>query len=87
MINFTPLKDIVLIEPIYTPEAESSLIALPDNIQKSAKSARVLATGPKVRDVKVGDIVLLPDYGAVEVILDEKKYKLVHEEDIQAVLE
>lgn len=85
-MNFKPLKDIVLINPIETNTYTSSLIELPDNIAKTAKSAQVLAVGPKVRDVKIGDTILLPDYGAVEVTLDGQKYKLVHEEDIQAIL-
>lgn len=84
MINFKPLNDNVLILPI--AETISSFLEIPETVEKSIKNARVLAVGSKVKDVKVDDVVLLPYYGAIEITLDGEKYKLVHEEDIVAIV-
>jgi len=86
-MNFKPLKDIVLIEPI--EEKISSILEIPESAEASYKNARVLAIGPVVKkngNIKINDIILLPHYGTIEVTLDGKNYKLIHEEDILAVV-
>lgn len=57
MINICPSKDYVLIKPEEEP-AISDIIALPDNTQaKAYPRGEVMAVGPEVTEVGVGDTV------------------------------
>ncbi|XP_062596012.1 10 kDa heat shock protein, mitochondrial-like [Saccostrea cucullata] len=89
--RFLPLFDRVLVER-FAPELKTKGgIMLPEKSQGKVLQATVVATGNGARDqqgnivpisVKVGDQVLLPEYGGTKVILDEKEYFLFRDGDI-----
>uniref|UniRef100_A0A914DUW6 10 kDa heat shock protein, mitochondrial n=1 Tax=Acrobeloides nanus TaxID=290746 RepID=A0A914DUW6_9BILA len=89
--NFTPFFDRVVVERL-APEAKSKGgILIPEKAQGKVLEATVVAVGPggRIQDgtviptqVKVGDRVLLPEYGGSKVIIDEKEYQLFRESDI-----
>jgi len=64
---------------------------LPEKSQNKVLEATVIAVGPgKTTDsgsllapsVKVGDRVLLPEYGGTKLTLDEKEYFIFRDSDI-----
>ncbi|EEH52617.1 uncharacterized protein MICPUCDRAFT_22465 [Micromonas pusilla CCMP1545] len=80
-----PLLDRVLVEKIVAPTKSVGGILLPETAVSKARNineGKVLAVGPGRRagntaelipmGVKVGDKVLLPDYGGTEVKLSSK---------------
>ncbi|XP_056006861.1 10 kDa heat shock protein, mitochondrial-like [Ostrea edulis] len=89
--RFLPLFDRVLVER-FAPELKTKGgIMLPEKSQGKILQATVVATGNGARDqqgnvvpisVKVGDQVLLPEYGGTQVVLDEKEYFLFRDGDI-----
>uniref|UniRef100_A0A0N5APW8 10 kDa heat shock protein, mitochondrial n=1 Tax=Syphacia muris TaxID=451379 RepID=A0A0N5APW8_9BILA len=89
--SFTPLFDRVLVER-FAPEVKTKGgILLPEKSQGKVLEATVVATGPGARNekgdllpmsVKVGDHVLLPEYGGTKVIVEEKEYHIFRESDI-----
>lgn len=94
-MNIKPLGDNVLVEQIKADEVTSFGLVLPGKDEKKAE-AKVVAVGPGkilkngergVMEVKVGDKVLLKNWGGEKVELNKIEYKIVSQEDIMAILE
>ncbi|KAF7133249.1 hypothetical protein RHSIM_Rhsim09G0066000 [Rhododendron simsii] len=77
-----PTLNRVLVEKISPPAKTAAGILLPEKSTK-LNSGKVVAVGPGMRDmsgnhipvaVKEGETVLLPDYGGMQVKLDDKEY-------------
>ena len=85
-----PLADRVLIEPKEAETKTASGIYLPDTAKEKPQQGTVIAAGPGKKDepmeVKVGDVVLYGKYSGTEVTVDEKKYLIVKQSDILAIL-
>ena len=63
---------------------------IPDNAKEKPQQGTIVAVGPGSQDepmeVKVGEIVLYGKYAGTEVTVDNKKYLIVKQSDILAVL-
>jgi chaperonin GroES len=95
-LNLKPLADRVVVEPIEREEMTASGIYVPETAKEKPQEGKVVAAGPGRRDedgkyilmdVKVGDRVLYAKYAGTEVKLEEKKYLILKEGDILAVLD
>lgn len=95
-MKIKPLGDRVLVEPLDKDEETKGGIIIPDTAKEKSQEGTVKAVGTGKLDdagkkiafnVKKGDKVLLPKFGGTEVKLDEKKYQIVREDDILAVIE
>jgi len=95
-LKLRPLGDRVLVEPIEREEMTASGIYVPETAKEKPQEGLVVAVGPGRKDdegklipmdVKKGDRVLYAKYGGTEVKLEEKKYLILKETDILAVLE
>jgi len=74
-----PLANNLLIEGIEKQSVAG--IIIPDTARKGRpETGKVVAVGPKVLNVKVGDKVLIKGYMIDELTIDDKKY-LVGQED------
>ncbi len=91
-----PLGQRVLLEKLEVEKKTLSGIILPDNVNDEKNFAKVVGIGTGKRlesgqreefDVKVGDKVIYSQYAATETKVDGKKYMVVDEKDILAVLE
>ena len=70
-------------------EAESktaSGLYLPDAAKEKPKTSKVVAVGPAVRQVKVGDRIVYKSYSTTEVKVGKDEYILVKEEDVLATV-
>ena len=85
-----PLADRVLIEPKEAETKTASGIFIPDTAKEKPQQGTVIAVGPGKKDepmeVKVGDVVLYGKYSGTEVAVEEKKYLIVKQSDILAIL-
>ena len=85
-----PLADRVVIEPKEAETKTASGIYIPDTAKEKPQQGTVVAAGPGKKDeameVKVGDVVLYGKYAGTEVTVDEKKYLIVKQSDILAIL-
>ncbi len=95
-LKLKPLGDRVLVEPIEREEVTSSGIYVPETAKEKPQEGKVLAVGPGRRDedgeripmeVSEGDRVLYAKYAGTEVKLGDKKYLILKESDILAILE
>ncbi|KAJ8713350.1 hypothetical protein PYW07_013720 [Mythimna separata] len=93
-----PLLDRVLIRRAEAITKTAGGIVIPEKAQGKVLHGEVVAVGPGARKdngdfipilVKVGDKVLLPEYGGTKVSLenDEKEYHLFRESDILAKID
>lgn len=85
-----PLADRVLVEPKEAETRTASGIFIPDTAKERPQQGKVIAAGPGKKDepmeVKAGDEVLYGKYAGTEVTVDEKKYLIVKQSDILAII-
>ena len=85
-----PLADRVLIEPKEAETKTASGIYIPDTAKEKPQQGKVIAVGPGKKDepmeVKVGEEVLYGKYAGTEVSVEDKKYLIVKQSDILAIL-
>ncbi|CAL1533678.1 unnamed protein product [Lymnaea stagnalis] len=89
--KFIPMFDRVLVERFLPELKTKGGIMLPEKSQGKVLEATVVAIGVGARkengtvvppSVKVGDKVLLPEYGGTKVVLEEKEYFLFRDGDL-----
>ena len=85
-----PLADRVLVEPKEAETKTASGLYIPDTAKEKPSEGKVLAVGPGKKDepmeVKVGDEVIYGKYAGTEVTVEGKKYLIVKQSDILAIL-
>jgi chaperonin GroES len=95
-LNLKPLGDRLIVEPIESEEVTASGIVLPETAKEKPQQGKVLAAGPGRRDddgkrikmdVEEGDTVLYAKYAGTEVKIDNKKYLILKETDVLAIVE
>ena len=97
-MNLKPLSDHLILEPLEEEKVTKSGIVLPDTAKEERPTqGKVVAVGPGKFDedgekripmsVKPGDVVLFKKYGPDEVEVDGKKYLVVAETDVLAIIE
>ncbi len=96
-LNLRPLADRVIVEPLDKEEVTPGGILLPETAKEKPQEGRVVSVGPgrwdedgKKRvemEVSQGDTVIFAKYSGTEIKLNEKKYLILSEKDILAVLE
>ena len=89
-MNIKPLADRVLIEP--TPAEETTLagIIIPDSAKEKPLKGKVLAVGNGTKDepmqLSVGDEVLYGKYAGTEIEFEGKKYLMMRQSDVLAII-
>ena len=95
-LNIKPLSDRVVVEPIEKEETTASGLVLPETAKEKPQEGQVVAAGPGrlsddgtrvPMDVKDGDRVLYAKYAGTEFKLNDKKYLILGEKDILAILQ
>lgn len=86
-MNVTPLKDKVLVAENKRENTTESGIVLQGAGFDQSKSGTVLAIGPDVTDVKVGDVIYLEWNKAAVVKIGDAQRVIIKQENIVAVLE
>ncbi|MBQ1619258.1 MAG: co-chaperone GroES [Bacteroidales bacterium] len=85
-----PLADRVLIEPQEAQTKTAAGLYIPDTAKEKPQQGKIIAAGPGKKDepmeVKPGDVVLYGKYAGTEVTVDDKKYLIVKQSDILAIL-
>ncbi len=94
-MSIKPLFDRVVLEPLENEKETKGGILLPTAAQEKSQLAKVVAVGSGENtdgkqvgmQVKVGDKVLYGKFAGTEVAIDDKKYVVVRQLDILAVIE
>lgn len=79
-----------MIEPKEAETKTAAGLYIPDTAKEKPQQGKVVAAGPGKKDdpmeVKVGDEVIYGKYAGTEVTVEDKKYLIVKQSDILAVL-
>ena len=87
MTTIKPLADRVLIEPLKAEETTASGLVIPASAQNTPQEAMVIAVGPEVTDVAIGDRVVYSLYGGTKLDYDGKSYIVIDFTDLVCVVE
>lgn len=85
-VPINPLADYVVVKAEEAQAKTASGLYLPDQAQEKPKTAKVVAVGQDVKQIKVNDRVLYKGYSTTEVKVGGVEYMLVKEEDILATV-
>ncbi len=89
-MNIKPLADRVLIEPAPAETKTVGGIIIPDTAKEKPLQGTVVAAGNGTKDeemiLKEGDIVLYGKYAGTELDFEGKKYLIMRQSDVVAVL-
>merc|ERR1712216_510209 len=94
--KLVPLLDRVLVQRAQAQARTAGGIMLPESVQAKINEATVIAVGPggRAKDgatipmaVKVGDKVMLPEYGGTALKLNDEEYHVFRDEDIIGILQ
>lgn len=85
-VNIQPLADYVVAQQEEASNKTASGLYLPENAQEKPKTAKVLAVGKLVREVKVGDRIVYGGYSNTEIKEGGQEYVLIKEENIYATV-
>mmetsp|Transcript_32396 Transcript_32396/g.92272 ORF Transcript_32396/g.92272 Transcript_32396/m.92272 type:complete len:102 (-) Transcript_32396:168-473(-) len=94
--RFVPLMDRVLVQKVKVEAKTATGILLPESAKDAPNWAKVLAVGPGRRtkegellpmSVKVGDKVVIPEYGGMTLKFDNEDYHVFRDEDFMGIIE
>jgi len=95
-LNLRPLADRVIVEPLEQEEKTASGLLLPETAKEKPQEGLIVAIGPgrwdedgKKRvemEVALGDKVVFAKYSGSEIKIGDKKYLIMGEKDILAVV-
>jgi len=81
-----PLADRVVAVREEVQAKTASGLYLPDNVKEKPVIANVVAVGPDVKSLKVGDRIVYKEYSTTELKINDKEYLIVKEEDVLATV-
>lgn len=84
-IAIRPLADRVLVKRLSTPPRDG-VLWIPDIAQENSKHAQVIAMGPQVYGLSVGDEVLLPGIASKYPDWEQSDYMMVQQDDIGGII-
>jgi len=89
-MNIKPLGDRVLVEPTAAEEVTMGGIIIPDSAKEKPLRGKVLAVGNGTKDeemvLKADDEVLYGKYAGTEIEFENKKYIIMRQSDVLAVI-
>jgi len=85
-VPIQPLADYVVAQQEKAEAKTASGIYLPDAAKEKPQTAKVVAIGKTVSQVKVGDKILYKSYSTTDVKVAGEDYILIKEEDVLATV-
>jgi len=85
-VPISPLFDFVVAVTEAAETKTASGLYLPDKATEKPKISKVVAVGPSVSQVKIGDRIIYKGYSTTDVKVGKDEYMLVKEEDILATV-
>jgi chaperonin GroES len=93
--KFRPLADRILVRKVVAETKTASGLFLPEAAQDKVQNAKVLAVGPgkylkdgtlSAISVKVGDTVVIPEYGGMKLKLDGEELQVFRNDDLVGLM-
>jgi len=75
-------KNVLVIPDKNESKANEHGISMPSSVEEEPKeTGKVVAIGPDVKDIKVGDKVMFATFAGDKIEMDKKKYVMLHDDD------
>ncbi|RXK11937.1 co-chaperone GroES [Halarcobacter mediterraneus] len=85
-MNFKPLGKRVLVQRTEVEEKTASGIILVDSAKEKPNTAKVIAIGSEVSELKEGDIIVFEQFRGTELSLEGEDYLVLDIENIIGVM-
>ena len=85
-MKLRPTADNIVLKQTETEETTTSGIILATTTKEKPAIYEVMSAGPDVKDVKVGDKVVVGKFDGQEIKLDGVEYKFVKLENVLAIV-
>jgi chaperonin GroES len=86
-VPIQPMADYVVVQQEEASNKTASGLYIPDSATEKPKTAKVVAVGKDVDEVKVGDrVVYKNEYEATKVTVEKDDYTLVYKKNIIATV-
>lgn len=86
-VPIQPMDDYVVVKAEEAKTTTSSGLYIPDSAQEKPKTAKVVAVGSDVKNIKVGDNVIYQnEYEATKVTIAKDEYAIVYKKNIIATV-
>lgn len=86
-VPINPMPEYVVLQAEEAKPKTASGLYLPDNAKEKPKTAKVVAAGAAVGEVKVGDRVIYKnEFEATTVQVDQEEYILVYRQNLIATV-
>jgi chaperonin GroES len=82
----TPLADNVVAQLEEASSKTASGLYLPESAAEKPKTAKIVAIGKSVKELKVGDRIVYKSYTGTDVKVGAEDYIVVKEEDVLATV-
>ena len=87
LMRLKPIRDRVLVEVSESKKETKGGIVLPDTALEEKSEGVILSIGNDVREVKDGERVIFGKFSGDEIIINEKKCRILAEKELLAVIE
>lgn len=84
-LNYTPRGDRVIVKRLERPQPSEEQLFIPKSQQKDFNEGVVVAVGPEILDLAVGDQVCFLDFAGTEVEVDGELYLSLMDSEIHGV--
>jgi chaperonin GroES len=84
--SIKPLADRVVAVREEALAKTASGLYLPDNAKEKPVVAKVVAIGPDVKSLKIGDRIVYKEYSTTDLKVNSEEYLIVKEEDVLATI-
>lgn len=85
-VPIVPIADYIVSVAEEAQSKTASGLYLPDAAKEKPKTAKVMAVGKDVKQIKTGDRIIYKSYSTTEVKIGAVEYILVKEEDVLATV-
>jgi len=85
-VPINPLMDYVVAVAETAESKTASGLYLPEAAKEKPKTAKIVAVGKAVRELKVGEKIIYRSFSTTEVKVGATEYILVREEDVLATV-
>ncbi len=86
-VPISPLGDYIVAAQEAAQTKTASGLFLPSSGSEKPKIANVVAIGPSVKDIKIGDKIIFGGYSNTDIKIDGAEYMLIKQENIYATLQ
>lgn len=81
-----PLGDNIVGQAEAVETKTASGLYIPEKAQERPKAVKVVAVGPEVKQVKVGDRIVYKSFSSTEYKVGKEEFVIVKEEDVLATV-